>query len=167
MKVRNYVVLLVLAISGLMLTACAGAGSGGGVTDKLDFDEIGRGDIAALDSELSDDDILATDASGIVLPAGSVILYSTRSGLYGKLRVESIEPSLNNKLTMDAVTYASDGTVQAGAEDLEIRGTYNADLETATEVGLGDPRDFHWQRASDDTHLSPKDGARFAVYSTP
>lgn len=165
-KVPSYLVAIFLAVTGVALSACAGAGAGG--NDTLAFGEISRADIAALDSELSDASIPVTNADGLLLPPGSIVLYSTRSGLYGKLRVESYNPSGLKTLTVDVVTYAGDGTVDADADNLTIRGTYSADLETPAEVaGLIDVDVFWSNDTLTDSTFVPQNAARFAVYSIP
>ena len=129
----------------------------------LSFEEIHLPDIQARKGQLSDENILATDSTGLVLEICEILLYRTNSGRYGKMKILSIDPADNYRLTVQAVTYQNDGTIFSEAESLEIRGTYTGDLDGMLESGP--QNDFHWRRENDtETSLDPRGSAVFAHY---
>ena len=132
----------------------------------LTFETLIQSDIENLEGSMSDDAINASNESGILLEAGTVILYKTKSGRFGKLKLLNIDAADNYKLTVEAVTYARDGLVYNSNNFLEVRGTFSADLdEVTTEVSAGD-RDFWWERASSTaTNLIPRNGAVFMTFN--
>ncbi|MGA1842418.1 MAG: DUF6345 domain-containing protein [bacterium] len=93
------------------------------------------------------------------LSMGSIVVYKTNSGRYGKFIV--MEYGYNIKIKWK--TYNSNGTTYSSGSDLTIRGTWSCDLDLGIESSTN--RDFFWQQATSTIrYLTPKNGAMFKVY---
>ena len=104
------------------------------------FDSITR---ALISSKTITDSII--DGSNNVnnaIPTGAVVLYKTRTGHFGKLKVLSY----GYNLWLRIVTYNSNGSVFAQADSVQIRGTFFCDLDSAKESTPG--ADFQWEQVS-------------------
>ncbi len=103
------------------------------------------------------------------LKPGTVLVYRTNAGRFGKLEVLSYDkywpvfpPVLSNRIRIKMTTYDSDGSIYV-SRTLYIRGTYSCDLDTGTETSSG--RDFFWaQNTSTQRDLVPMSGAVFAKW---
>lgn len=136
-----------------------------GTTEPRNFTEIDLSDIKEKESLMSDEAIQTSGVNGVGWNIGEVYVYRTRSGMYGKFRVGTIEPAENYRLTITAVTYNPDGSVYKEINKLVIRGTFGANLEDMVEgVSMSDI-DFQWVRQSQvNTIFTPTNGAAFIVY---
>lgn len=134
-------------------------------TGPRTFAQITLSHIRQKESLMSDEAIQTSGVNGVGWKTGEVYVYRTRSGLYGKFRVGTIEPDVNYRLTITAVTYNDDGSVRKELEKLVIRGTFGADLEEMAEGTSTSDIDFHWSRESQvNTMFTPTNGAAFIVY---
>lgn len=136
-----------------------------GTTAPRNFTEIDLSDIKQKESLMSDEAIQTSGVNGVGWNIGDVYVYRTRSGLYGKFMVGTIEPAANYRLTITAVTYNPDGSVHTEINKLVIRGTFGANLEDMVEgVSMSDI-DFQWVRQSQvNTIFTPTNGGAFIVY---
>lgn len=97
------------------------------------------------------------------LDPGSIIVYRTNLGYYGKFIVKQYGYNLILKWR----TYNSNGTTYSSGSSLKVRGTWSCNLDTGSEVGSGTAEDFFWmQSTSTVRYLVPKNGAKFAVYQS-
>lgn len=129
------------------------------------FAEINLSDIKGKESLMGDEEIQTSGVNGVGWKTGEVYLYRTRSGLYGKFRVGTIEPAENYRLTITAVTYNDNGSVHKEIEKLVIKGTYGANLEDMAEGTSTSDIEFLWARPSQvNTIFTPTNGAAFIVY---
>jgi len=129
------------------------------------FAQINLNHIKQKESLMSDEAIQTSGVNGVGWKMGEVYVYRTRSGLYGKFRVGTIEPAVNYRLTITAVTYKQDGTVHNEIEKLVIRGTFGANLEDMAEGVSYTDIDFQWVRQSQvNTMFTPTNGGAFIVY---
>jgi hypothetical protein len=134
------------------------------VTLAESYGSLVRNDIAYFgNSYMSTASISGNDPfSSSSLKVGSVLVYYTNLGRYGKLWVKSFNPT-GNVLTIDMTTYNSDGTVYVQKTNLQIRGTYSCDLDTGVETSTG--RDFWWEiLSSTSRRLTPTNSAKFAKW---
>ena len=147
----------------------AGCDSSNDANDfELEFEEITHSDITAMSAQMTGGLITITDEDGIQTPRGTIIVYSTRNGYYGKLLVQEVDASENYDKTIDVVTFDEDGSEMVNVSGLLIQGTWFADLENGREASLGDGRDYHYNRESEtDSYLEPVSGAVFTIHSTP
>ena len=126
--------------------------------DYPEFDAITRQFIAGF--PLSDEEIDGSDNENNMIPDGTIVLYRTNEGRYGKFFVR--EYGFN--LDIVYVTYNEDGTVYSSGE-VTVPGTFNLDLD----LGLIDPEpphlvDFWWQQSTEIIRsIAPKNGALFGV----
>ncbi len=130
------------------------------------FDEIKQTDIQAKNSLLSNSDIKASDATGIKWENGTVVIFKTNTGTYGKFEVVNIEKANNYALIVNITLFNSDGTIKSTTNNLLIRGTYQCDLDIPIEGKSGLELDFYWTRPTAlETSLSPTNGAKFLKYT--
>lgn len=125
------------------------------------FSLVSLDDIQA--ATLSTDQIDGNDDETNQLPTGTILLYQTGAGRYGKLLIASY----GYTLVLDWVTYDSsnDGTVYSQGNDLSINGTWGADLDAGVQM-TGPDGDFFWaQWTSIVRTFVPTNGAKFAIRS--
>lgn len=115
------------------------------------FNGLNRDAIASMDDKIKiTDPVYLTNKNGIVAGKGSVFVYKTSEGNYGKLEIKNIDPNNNYKTTFRYVTYADDGSILSQSDNFSIRGTYTCDLDNGTEEGTGDKDvDFQLDREDD------------------
>jgi hypothetical protein len=91
------------------------------------------------------------------MPGNSVLVYKTRSGLYGKLGVLSS----STDLTIDLTTYNSSGTgTVAQSNSLKIPSGQYCDLESGVVAPTSSSADFQWSVQA----LIPDNSAVFYVH---
>lgn len=130
------------------------------------FAEIGLSHIQFKNSLLSNANIQATDGTGILWPAGTVIIFKTTAGTYGKFEVVSINLAQNASITINVVLFNTDGTIKSTTNSIVVRGTYSCDLDIPAEQSSGLQIDFFWSRPTKfDTFLEPKNSAVFLKYT--
>ena len=92
------------------------------------------------------------------IPDGTIILYKTNEGRYGKLLIKKYGRSLRMKWT----TYNSQGRVHRRGNDLVVRSSYSCDLDAGKESRASG--DFWWHHiTSVERFFTPQNGAQFAV----
>lgn len=150
-------------------TNSAGTGYGTQVSFSteipVDFDDFTLDVITALEDDLSNANIPASSAAG-VLVSGKIILYKTSEGRFGKMEVVNVDIPSNYKVTLNAVTYnLTGGGIYKSNATLEVRGTFLCDLdELAEETAQSEIVDFQWDRdTSTDTYLEPFNSAKFSL----
>lgn len=130
------------------------------------FTEIKISHIQAKNSLMTAANIQTTDANGPLWTAGTVMIFKTNSGVYGKFEVVNINPSLGNALTLNVVVFNADGTTKSTTNNLLIHGTFGCDLDIPAEDNAGLQSDFKWDRpTATTTFLAPKNGAIFLKYT--
>ncbi|HUX40711.1 MAG TPA: hypothetical protein VMV83_06040 [Rectinemataceae bacterium] len=128
------------------------------------FASLGLADIQAELPNMSSASI--ADTSSLVnLPVGTVMVYKTRNGYYGKLQITgytSITGYTNYGLILNVLTYDSSGGTLASSAALNVSGTWDGDLEAATQSSTGD----FWWTITDSVNRSfvPISGAVFEIY---
>lgn len=96
------------------------------------------------------------------IPAGTVVVYQTNEGRYGKFVTQDVDFSL----LMSWTTYNDDGTVYSSGTDLNILGTWHADLDEGVQTATNGSQDFWWEAVDGiDRFVVPTLGATFAIYS--
>jgi hypothetical protein len=109
---------------------------------------------------LSGSQIDGSDASN-ELPDGTIVVYQTSSGRYGKFQVTT----WGYDLFIKWVTYDLDYSVYSSGEELKIRGTWSCDLDEGVEETGTPTLDFFWEQATSiERYLSPRNGAQFSLY---
>ena len=122
------------------------------------LDRVTLADIQA--TTLSSANINGSDNSSNMIPTGTIVVYKTQTGRYGKFLVVT----LGYDLLINWVTYnlANDGTIYSQGQNLTIGGTYSANLDNGTQVSSGD---FFWNQVSSILrYIVPENSATFAVY---
>ena len=103
------------------------------------FTGLNRDAIAGLNNEIMKHPVVyLTNHSGVVAGPGSVFVYKTSEGNYGKMEIIAIDKNDNYKTTFRYVTYASDGSILSQSSNFPVRGTYTCDLDNGTEEGTDD-----------------------------
>jgi len=121
------------------------------------FGAISLADIMA--ASLSSAKINGSNNASNQIPIGTILLYQTNEGRYGKLEIVSYGYDLTVKWT----TYNPDGSVYSEGDNLVIHGTCSCDLDLGVESSTSS--DFWWEQVTAvERYLVPENGARFAVY---
>jgi hypothetical protein len=163
-KKMNLIKLITFSVFVFILISCK-KDKDPETTEPRTFEQIDLSHIKQKESLMSGEVIQTSGVNGVGWKTGDVYVYRTRSGLFGKFKVGSIEPAVNYRLTITAVTYNQDGSVHHEMEKFLIRGTFGADLENMVEGASISDIDFQWARQSQvNTMFTPANGAAFIVY---
>lgn len=147
----------------LLLTACKK--DKGQTCSSSNFDSITRDCIVATESSMQSQAIPGVDVSGtILLQPGTILIYKTTNGRYGKIAV-SVDKSNNNKLVLKGVTYNDDGSVYKSILSLAIGTSDFADLDEMVESTTQNVIDFFWNRVNLKIDFVPMVGAKFVKYT--
>jgi hypothetical protein len=130
------------------------------------FNEINMSTIQAKETAMVTTPIVATNANGFVWQPNDVYIFKTEQNRFGKLQVVSIDAANNNKLTLNAIVYNTDGTVKLTNNALVVRGTWLCDLDLLAETTTLILSDFHWIRVNTTTtEFTPQNAAKFVKYT--
>jgi len=136
------------------------APSGGYAQDPF-FDAITRDVVMGM--ALTADSINGSNNASNLVPKGSIVVYLTKEGRYGKFKVLRYSYTLWLRI----ITYAADGSVHFFADSVSIDGTCFCDLDSAKQCNSGPRSDFKWDMRTDTNRaIDPRNGAQFAVYRT-
>ena len=144
------------------------------ITLSETYSSLSRTDIVSADygytSYMNSNAIEGDDSfNSSALKPGTVLVYRTSAGRFGKLEVLSYDkywpvfpPVLSNRIRIKMTTYNSNGSIKVSRTSLYIQGTYVCNLYTGTESsGSG----FFWrQNTSTQRDLVPWSGALFAKW---
>jgi len=109
------------------------------------------------EDEMSDSVI--DNSSDNQIPEGTILIYKTSEGSFGKLQV--IDNNFTNHgWVFKFVTYNANGTVKASGDNVELEGTFAFNLDNGVIDGMG--TDF-WLRniSSTERKFIPENGAEF------
>lgn len=110
-------------------------------------------------ASLSAEKINGSDNAQNQISAGTILLYKTDKGRYGKLLIRKYGKNLSLKW----VTYRANGNIFSKGDDLNIRGTFSCDLDLGKEIQTSS--DFWWQQVTNiERYLIPQNGAIFSKY---
>ncbi len=147
---------------GILVTVwmLVSAPSGGYAQDPF-FDAITRDVVMRM--ALTADSINGSDNASNLIPKGSIVVYLTKEGRYGKFKVLRY----GYILWLRIITYAADGSVHFFADSVSIDGTCFCDLDSTKQCNSGPRSDFKWDiRTDTDRAIEPRNGAKYAVYHT-
>gem|GEM_PF-2528686 len=158
MKIHCVRLLLVLLIIAPLTSHCT-------PPPPDEFDEISLEQIKS--TSLSSDKINGSLSELNRIPDGTILVYKTNEGRYGKLQIRDY----GYNLTLRWKTYNSDGSVHSSGSSLVIRGTYLCDLDLGEEIDLkeesGVPSDFRWaQDTPEERYLITMNGAEFGIFKS-
>ena len=124
--------------------------------DRLTFAQI-KGLLAGKAAVRID----ASDDRTNQVPTGTVLVYRTSAGRYGKCKVVKYAYDLELKW----LTYDANGKVFSKGDRLVVRGTFSGDLDGGKEGRLGQKADFFWEQATRvKRSIVPRNGAVLMVY---
>ena len=130
----------------------------GNTTGQVVFDAISMETIISQD--LSNTAINGNDDETNLLIPGTIILYKTNQGRFGKLMIKTY----GYNLTVQFLTYDYDGSIIYSESDYFLNGTGSIDLD----IGLQDPfdnKDIFWQQLTDiDRQFTPLDDVAIALF---
>ena len=92
------------------------------------------------------------------MPQGSVFIYCTQAGLYGKFEVQNDVFSVDENLAIRWITYDADGAVLFNGNGVIIPNGYYCDLDTNTGAITNTPMtpmDFQWSILSSIRTITP------------
>jgi serine/threonine protein kinase/formylglycine-generating enzyme required for sulfatase activity len=125
-----------------------------GIVGKA-FDAITLADIVKAQDLMKIDQINASD--GRVLTVGTVLIYRTCEGRFGRARVEAPAPFKSDvTLFLSWNTFESDGSTRSSGRSFELRRLYAIDLDDGRLANLNDGADLHWGlQSADSPYLAP------------
>jgi len=125
------------------------------------FENITLADIksATLDSQ----NLNGSNDQNNQLPVGTILLYKTNEGRYGKLEILSYGYDLSVKW----ITYDLNGSIFSQGGNLLVKGTWSYDLDYGLESGVSQSsEDFWWEQVDSVVrYLVPKNGAKYGIFS--
>lgn len=135
------------------------------VAPPATFADIQLKHIQEMESAMSATNRIPILSNGkIIWKPGDVFVYKTKEGRFGKFEVMQINVT-DRYVTIEAVTFASDGKVFNQANALNIRDTYHCDLDLVAEATSA-TGDFQSDRQIDGfLDLEPEHNAKFASYN--
>lgn len=136
-------------------------------SSSSNFDELDKKTIGAKLESLPDSfNIPISNNSGIVNGPGTVIVYATTGGKFGKLEILDVNATNNYELTLKYVTYNYDGSVYSKHDKIQVEGTYGCDLDEgfSGDVDLEDAEFFLGRQGSTTTTLNPSETAILKIY---
>lgn len=144
--VSKYAVILICTLFPILLSA-----------QPRDYSQITLADIQK--TSLSATKINGSNNNQNQLLAGTILVYQTSEGRYGKMQINQYGYDLYFKWQ----TCNANGTTYSSGINLKIRGTYMCDLDLGRESETS--ADFWWeQQTAVVRYLTPKNNARFAIY---
>jgi hypothetical protein len=165
-KMKKLQVFIALALVAI-ISSCSKDETATPIAAPTNFDEIKMSNIQAKNSLMTNTTVKASDATGIKWENGTVLIFKTNAGLYGKFEVKAIIPSSSNyALTIKVVLFNANGSIKSTTNSIVIRGTFYSDLDIPNEAASIMQSDFYWDRpAQFDTFLVPENGAVFLKYT--
>jgi fibronectin type III domain protein/putative metal-binding protein len=129
--------------------------------NSINFDTIMEEEI-----NLSMEKIDGSNNSNNEIPVGTVVLYETNDGRYGKFQILYYGYSLGIRWA----TYNQNGSIFSSGNYLTIKGTWHYDLDYGLEIHHEDDQfpsvDFKWEQVDGIIrYIAPKHGAKFAIYA--
>ena len=160
--IKSIIALLLIFV----ITGCSSDDDKGTTETVKTFEELTQTDIEALESTMSDAILNASNDTGVLWENGKVLLYKTNLGRFGKMKVLNIDPSDNYKLTIEVVTYATDGMIYSSDTFFEVPGTFVVDMDEIVLTSDPDNSDFWWNRAGGDlTRMETRNDFVFVEYN--
>ena len=137
------------------------------INSGASFNQLDKNTIANKLETLPDSfKIPISNKSGIVNGQGTIILYATTNGKFGKMEILDVNKDNNYELTIKYVTYNYDGTVYSQVEKLQIEGTYGCELDEgySGDVDIEDAEFFLGRQGSTTTTLNIGETAILKIY---
>lgn len=132
--------------TGSSTSSNSGSSNGSSVFDQLDKKTIA----AKLESLPDSFKIPLSANSKIVNGKGTVIIYATSGGKFGKMEILDVDENNNYELTIKYVTFNYNGSVYSESSKMQIEGTYGCDLDEGYS-GAVDSSDAEFQLGIQDS----------------
>jgi hypothetical protein len=159
---KRAVVVFVILLA-LIASACAAGGDRDPDPEppkKDPFDRLTLDQVKRLVAGKAAAKIDGSDGRTNQVPAGTVLVYRTKMGRYGKCKVVKYGYNLELKW----LTYDGNGKVFSKGNKLVVRGTFSCDLDGGKEA-RGGGGDFWWEQVSRQKRfLVPRGRAVVVVY---
>lgn len=160
----------IIYLSFLWLAVFANACKKDNPATKLAYEDLDGDHIISIlnnDTKLSEDkiDILGS-GDRVLLKPGSIILFKTNSGYYGKMKLGDVSDIPNKYfLDLDIEYYSNSWLSSPPYSLLNLQGSYSVDLDGA-KIIADDSSDFQWASVNDaGFSIVPKNGAKFYLYA--
>ncbi|HRD79201.1 MAG TPA: DUF6345 domain-containing protein [Saprospiraceae bacterium] len=128
------------------------------------FNGLSIVEIMGAASSMSNADINGNNNSTNQIPTGTILIYLTNEGRFGKMFIQ--EYGYNLKIawkTYDKGLSGIMGNIYSSGTNLVIKGTWACDLDKGMETQ--NSKDFWWQQTTDVLRVfNTQNGARFKVY---
>lgn len=129
-----------------------------GLVKSYDYHKINPIHIKSLENKMATSTIDGSNSSTNQLTNGSILLYKTNAGRYGKMEILKYD----RKISFRATTYKSDDSDYKTTNSLTIAGGRNCDLDELIISGID--KDFSWKQIDG---MTPLGGSKFFVQTKP
>lgn len=159
---------MLLTGTALLITSCSKKNDKPATTTTgTDYATLTRAQIVSADSNLSSTYITLQTSDALYFKKGDVYMYQTKTGLYGKLQIDSVNTNPEDYwVELDATTFKADGSVSKQVTNLSIHGTWSADFDNLVETSDDGASDMFLERMDESTtYWDPMNNATFAKYT--
>lgn len=133
------------------------------------FNAITLTEIKTLEPNFSNKSIVLTDANGnLVTKLGSIILFKTNKGVYGKFQIKSVKVPVdisNWEWVTEMVNFNADGSIAEKKQIVDTQAEVYTDLDLGIADCLFNISDIFTSFASKNVKITPTNGATFWVYT--
>jgi len=131
------------------------------VYQQYDYAKIG-----AKYESFNTESIVVSNADGVQLKKGDVILFVTSDGNLGKLEIVAINQNESYKTTFNYTVYNNDGTVKIAQDNFELRSTWIFDFDKGSDEPISSDSDIWLEREGDNTtYFTPEN--ELLIYLIP
>ncbi len=138
------------------------------VTAPTNFAEIKMSDVQAKETNMITTQIFAVSSGTAIWQPNEVFVFKTNEGRYGKFQiVAALNAAGAYKLTINATTYNTDGSVKITNAALVINDLKYCDLDLLVETNvLNTTSDFQWEIFPINSfYCTLKNGAKIVKYT--
>ncbi len=133
------------------------------------FTAITLTEIKTLEPNFSNKSIVLTDANGnLVTKLGSIILFKTNKGVYGKFQIKSVKVpvDINNwEWVLEMVNFNADGSIALKKQIVDTQAEVFTDLDLGIANCPFNTSDILTSFAFKAVNITPTNGVTFWVYS--
>lgn len=114
-----------------------------------------------MDQTLSTDPVNGDDNETNLLTPGTIVLYKTDQGRFGKLMINTYGYNIN----LQYLTYNNDGSTASTSTSYDLFGTFAVDLDTGLNDTFAD-LDIFWQQITEvERELTPLDNVSITLFT--
>ncbi len=159
-----------IMIAGILLVfACKKDDPQPAVETVKAFEDIAYADIQKLEPVMKSEAFIARTQENIVLKAGAVLIYKTKAGVFGKMKLNTSIQNPDYLLDFQLVNYNSDGSVLKTDNDNVIQSPLIFNLDAGILAPENDNTTWDFVFIEGDLEferwITPQNGCKFYIYS--